>query len=196
MHEELFQLRRFCDDFLVPRSFAKEASGGLQAVERALARQSLAAITDFYSSLPLQVPFAAQQRQKGIGTQLIMIVEVFVSETQPVDSLSKQFIDPVLHEPGVTQIREALREPTNELLPLLELTQEKAPGIRGNMTAIERTPDRPSVECLKCELLRATVCSHRSASPFCGKAFVVKHLCRNGRPFSIKGGRVERWRGS
>src|SRR5271157_725927 len=124
-----------------------------------------------------------------------MVVEIFVTKTQPVGSLRHQFINAVLNELGITQIRKTLREALNEPLALLDLTQQEAARVRGDVTAIERRDDRSSVEGLKCELVRATVCLHRLASPFLDKLFVAKHLYRNGRPFSITSGRVERWRG-
>ena len=85
-------------------------------VERAFSRQSLAAITRIPSAFALQIALAAQQRQQRIGAQLIMVIEVFVSQTKPVDSLSKQFSQTMFYEPRISQIGEALRESLNELL--------------------------------------------------------------------------------
>jgi hypothetical protein len=58
-----------------------------------------------------------------------MIIEIFVSKTQSVGALRDQFIDAVLDKLGITQIREAPREALNELLAVLDLTQEKATRI-------------------------------------------------------------------
>jgi hypothetical protein len=66
-----------------------------------------------------------------------MIVEVFVSETQSVDSLRDQLVDAVFNELGVTQIQEAFRKPLEELLPLLDLTKKKTPGVRGDAPTVE-----------------------------------------------------------
>src|ERR1700690_806501 len=105
-----------------------------------------------------------------------MVVEVFVSEAQSVDSLRDQLVDAVFNELGVAQIQKAFRESLDELLPLLDLTKKKTPGVRGDAPTVERTDDRSIVEGLKGKLVRATVCLHHSASPFRGKAFLAKHL--------------------
>ena len=125
-HEVLFQLVHLSDDLLVTRPIAQEATGGFQPAERALARQRLAAISHIPSGLAFQILLATKKSQERIGSKMIMIVEIFVSETQSIGALGDQFIDAVLDEGGVTQIRETLREPLNEPLAFLDFTQQKA----------------------------------------------------------------------
>jgi hypothetical protein len=185
VHEELFELRRLRQDLLVAGSLAQDAPGGLQTIEGTLAAQRLAPIAGIPSAGTFQILFPAQQRQKRVGAQLIVVVEV--SQAQSIDSLREQFVDAVLNEFGIAQIKKALRKPIQELLALLDLAKEQTTGVRGDLASIEGSHHRPTEKALKCQLLGATVCLHRTASPFLGKGFVVKHLYRSGRLFSITG---------
>ena len=127
--EVLLQLVHLSDNFLVAWPIAQEATGGFQSVERALSRQGLAAISLVPAVLTFQILLATKERQQGIGAKEIMIAEIFVSETQSIGPLREQFIDAVLDKLGVTQIREALREVSNEPLAFLDFTQEKTAGV-------------------------------------------------------------------
>jgi hypothetical protein len=119
-YKVLLQLVHLSDDLFVPRPIAQQATGCFQTVERALSRQGLAAISLAPSVLAFQILLATKKSQKRIGSKQIMIVEIFVSKTQSVGALRDKFIDAVLDEPGVTQIREALREPLDEPLAFLD----------------------------------------------------------------------------
>ena len=55
---------------------ALAAADQLQPVQRALAGQRL-----------IQLPLAAQQSQQRIGAQLLVIVQVFIAQRQPIDAL-------------------------------------------------------------------------------------------------------------
>ena len=122
VHEELLQVRSLCNDLLVPRPLAQESPCGLQAVQRALARQRLATVASSPTAGPLQITLAAEQRQQRVGSKLVVVVEVFVAKAQAIDSLSQQRLQVMLDEPLVSQIEEALREPLNELLTALNFT--------------------------------------------------------------------------
>jgi hypothetical protein len=121
-YEILLQLVHLSDDLFVSWSLAKEVAGGFQAVECTFARQRLAAISHITSVLAFQILLATKKCQQRIGSKKIMIVEIFIAETQSVDPLRDQFIDAMLDELGVTQICEAFRESLKEPLPLLDFT--------------------------------------------------------------------------
>jgi hypothetical protein len=57
----------------------------------------------------LGVPRATvyRHRQQGVPAQVVVIVEVLVAESQPVDALGHQLVDAVLHQRRGPVIREA-----------------------------------------------------------------------------------------
>ena len=66
---------------------AAGAANQLQPVQRALAGQRITQITP-----------SAEQRQQRIGAQLLMVVEVFIAQRQPIDSLRQHLRQLVLDQ--------------------------------------------------------------------------------------------------
>jgi hypothetical protein len=62
----------------------------------------------------LHVPLPGQQRQQGILPQLIVVVEIFVAQGDPVHALAHQFADAVLHPVGSTAVTETGGELTQD----------------------------------------------------------------------------------
>jgi hypothetical protein len=88
------RLGRVCDLVI-----AAAAAGQLQPVQSAFARQLL-----------VQLALAGQQPEKRIRAQLLMIVEVFVAQRQPVDALRQHLRQRVLDQQRRAAVAEAARQ--------------------------------------------------------------------------------------
>ena len=77
-----------------------------QAVDRlAVAADLLVAVHAVGGAFqPLQRALAGQQRQQRITAQLVVIVEVFVSQRQRIDPLRDQLPDLMLDAPGIAPV--------------------------------------------------------------------------------------------
>ena len=87
LHEKIHQqtvhgLGRVADLVIAPA-----AASQFQPVQRALAGQRL-----------IQIPLAAEHPQQRIGAQLLVVVEVFVAQRQPVDALRQHLRQLVLDQ--------------------------------------------------------------------------------------------------
>jgi len=79
---------------------AGAAAGQFQPVQRALARQRL-----------IQIALAAEHRQQRIAAQLLVIVDIFIAQRQPVDALRQHLGKLVLDQQRRADIAEAVCQP-------------------------------------------------------------------------------------
>ena len=188
LHKHLQQQRvhpcRVGHGLLVPplRSLQR---GPLQPVQGALARQRLASIRLPAPELPRQVVPLAQQRQEPIPAQLVVVVEILVTQTQPVHPLFDQRFDTMLDAIRIPMVGEALAQPTQNPGPLLHFAQEDAPGVGSDLAAVEPAHDVSSVQALKHELCSGTLCGHKVVLLWFRKWLLSQHLYHRTRPLSI-----------
>ena len=105
-----------------------------------------------------------------------MVVEILVAQAQPQDPLLDQRLDGVFDPFRIPMIGEALAQPTQNPGPLLHFAQEDAPGVGGDLAAVEPAYDVPSVQALKSELCSGTLCGHKVASLLICKLLISQHL--------------------
>ena len=136
----------------------RPAPGGrvFETVQRALARQRRAALA---ASLGL----VRQQRQHGIAPQLVVVVEVLVSQRDARDPLRHQRPHRMLRETGVAVVREAAGHPVEEAQRPVDAPQQQRSGVRRDRSAVERGGHPAAPDSLKRERNRFTLCRHRSS---------------------------------
>ena len=94
-----------------------------KTAQRALARQRRAA-------LPASLELARQQRQQGIAPQLVVVVEILVSQSNARDPLRHQRPHRMLRETGVAVVREAAGHPVEEAERPVDLPEQQRSGVR------------------------------------------------------------------
>ena len=106
-HEPLRELVLPGHDLLVAALGVGLRRGQLQAIERALAGQWLAAVPHFQPILTRHIAFTDQGGQQWIGPQLVVIVQVFVAQSQGKHALLDQFQRGMLDQLRIAEIVEA-----------------------------------------------------------------------------------------
>ena len=125
------------NDLLVTARHAGLGRGQLQAIESALAGAGVAAILAPPPLLAFEVLFAAQQGQQRVRAQLIVIVEVLITQRQPVDALADQLSHAVFDLRGLPIIVETVGEFPHDAGALFELAQQHRAAVGADRAAIE-----------------------------------------------------------
>ena len=112
--------------------------GAFQPVQRALARQRLAAVALLLALVPFQVALAGQQR---IAAQLVVTVEIFVAQRQRLDALSEQFADLMFDEVGVAAVFEAGGEARQQVDAAVDLAQQHGAAVGADHAAVKLGAD-------------------------------------------------------
>ena len=87
--------------------------------------------------LPSRSLFAAQQGQQRVRAKLIVIVEVLITQHQPVDALRDQLAHAVFDLRDLAPIAEAIGEAPHDAGVLFELAQQHRATVGGDHAAIE-----------------------------------------------------------
>ena len=114
-----------------------------------------------------------------------MVVEILVAQAQPVHTLLDQRFDGMLDPIRIPMVGEALAQPTQNPGPLLHFAQQDAPGVGGDLTAVEPAHDISSVQALKHELCSGTLCEYKVVLLSFRKWLWSNNLCHRTRPLSI-----------
>ncbi len=93
----------------------------------------------------------------------IVIVEVFVTQTEAERALLDEVQNRVLDQVRIAMIGEAIREPLQDAGPLFQLPQQHAAGIRGDRPAVKPGHHVPPPETVKCQILLVTLCHNKTA---------------------------------
>ena len=118
-------------DLLVAFLLTGRLPSQFQSVQGALSRQS---------RLP-EIWLVDQHSQQGIVPQLLVIVQIFVSQGQTIDSLCHQFLHRMIDQIRIPIIGEASSELAENPHPLLDLPQKQTSAITGDRSAVELRPD-------------------------------------------------------
>ena len=105
-----------------------------------------------------RIAFAAGDCQKWIVPKPVVVVEVFVAQRQPEDSLPEQFFDTVLDQVGITTVLEALGEFPHQPMSPVHLTKKKNSTVAGEVASLEIGNHLSRFQSLKCEALLDTLC--------------------------------------
>ena len=80
-----------------------------------------------------------------------MIVQIFVSQGQPIDSLSHQLLHRMFDQIGIPIIGEAGGKLVEDPDALLDLPQEQTTAVAGDRSAVKLRPDLASLLGMKSE---------------------------------------------
>ena len=124
-----------------------------------------------------------QHRQQGIVPQLLVIVQIFISQGQTIDSLSHQLLHLVFDQIGIPIIGEAGSKLVEDPDPLLDLSQEQTTAVAGDRSTVELRPNLASLLGMKSEDKLVTLCSHKAVAPSWQNFFLTKELCHEATAF-------------
>src|SRR5262249_28078144 len=95
--------------------------------------------------------------QQGVVPQIIMVVEILVTQSQGVNSLRDEVLKGVLDELRVTMIGEARGELLDDPGEHLGLTEQQAAAVGGNGTAVESGDNLAKAKSREIQVGRVTV---------------------------------------
>ncbi len=182
----------FLERLLVATVGVGSGGGQLEAVERALASQSFASVAGSHAAVPRGVRLLDQHRQQRIVPQLIVVVEVLVSQGQPIDPLRDEFQDRMFHELWIAVIAEAASQLTQDAGGPLDWParlarstgpQQQPSRVGGDLAAVKAGNHARPAQPLKLETLLRTLC-HQGAAPVqVRKSFWQTPCARRGSLF-------------
>jgi hypothetical protein len=138
VHHQTVDRRVITADLFV-RILDRSRSGQLQPVQCALSRQRLAPVLFHAPVISFHIFLAHHYRQCGVRPQLIVIVEIFIAQTQSIGPLSDQFLDRELDESRIAIISKTRRESPDDSRPLLHLSQQQPTGVSRDVAAVKVT---------------------------------------------------------
>ena len=146
VHHDLLGLRLV--RVLLARTAVVVRCRQLQAVERALAGQGLAAILCAPPVFPFHVILVQGHGQHGIAPQFIVVIEVRIAQRQPEYALPDQIQQRMLDLIGLAVILEAGGEAPQDAAALLQFPQHQHSAIGGDAPPSKRqTNSRPPNFC-------------------------------------------------
>ena len=122
------------------------------------------------------IALADHDGQERIVPQLVVIIEVFVTQGQSEDPLPQKLLDRVFDPFFVAMIGKTLSQLPDDARVLLDLSQQQTTGIRGDRAAVKPDRDSTAGEGLKIERLSLTLCGHWAASLLLDKCLSTKSL--------------------
>jgi hypothetical protein len=146
--------RAIVADLVIARPLAR-ARRMLQPVQCALARQRRRLIA-------IALELAQKHAQNRIATQVVVVVEVLITERQAEHPLPDQSLERMHGEERAAMIAEARGKSIDEADRLVRLAQQQSPRVRGHQPAVEIRHNPPPASPSKLHLCRATLRQHRS----------------------------------
>jgi hypothetical protein len=104
------------------------------------------------------VGFIDQDSQKRIVSQLVVVVEILVAQTETKDALFEQFEKGMFTALWITKIGETLGEVLQEAELGIDFTEKKSPGIGSDAMAVKASDDGARRKGLEKEIGSVTVC--------------------------------------
>ncbi len=136
--------------------------GQLQPIECARPRQGNPTMRRIEPILSQRIALVAGRRQQWIQPQVIVIVEVFIAQSQPVDPLSQHLLHGMVNIYLLTVVLKALRQGQGQSQVRIDLTQQQRTPITGEGATGKIGHDFTRTQVLKKERLFLTVCLRRS----------------------------------
>ena len=144
---------------------AADLGGVLQPVERRLAGQRR-------TVRPLGRELARQHLQHRIVPQMIVIVDILVTQGDAEDALADQRRHRVQQRVRVAAILEAARQSLDQADRSVRGPEQQPAGVRGDLAAVERAHNPVTFHGSEIEQILATVCAHRGRSPLSEKSLL------------------------
>jgi hypothetical protein len=151
--EQALDRRRVVADLVISARFRRHV---LEAVERALAGERRAILTPCGE-------LAGQRRQHRVVPQLIVIDQVLIAQRDTEHPLRHHRLDRVLDLCLHAAVVEAGGEPRHQADRAIGRPEQQRPGVRGHLTAIERSHHLAPLDHFITEQVAATLCRHRGA---------------------------------
>ena len=114
-----------------------------------LARQRFALGALPRPALPRGVFFLDQHRQQGVFAKPVVIVQVFLSQCQPLHPLRYQLPHRVLNPFLLPMVAEAARKLRYDLRSLFHFPQQQPPRVAGDRSALKPAPHFALVQGMK-----------------------------------------------
>ena len=151
--EQAFDGTRVHGDLAV--AIGRVARRVFQPIQRALATQRRTVGTARLQPI-------REQRQNRIETQVVVVDDVLIAEREADDPLADQGAERMYHPARIAPVPEARRGPIDQADGTIRRPQQQRPGIRRHRPAVERCFDTAAIEPFETELLRDTLCPHRT----------------------------------
>lgn len=135
--EEVFDVASAADDLLVSTLAVGTDGGEFETVERALSGQGLAAISGPYSGHSGGIAFANDGGEPGVASEVVVVVEILVTQGQAVDPLGEQFLNSVFNEVGVAMIGETVCKLSDDAGELLGFAKQQCAVIGSDLAAVK-----------------------------------------------------------
>src|SRR5262249_51833332 len=114
---------------LVPAVLVCTDGGEFPTVEGALAGQRLTAIPRSVPGLAGGVAFADDGGQQGIVAEIVVVVEIFVSQGQAIDALSDELLEGVFDELGIAMVGETGGELADDAGEFFDFSQQQGAAV-------------------------------------------------------------------
>jgi len=119
---------------------------------------------------------AGKHRHRRVMPQLVMVVEIFVAESDAEHALADQRRHPVLDQVRAAGIRKASREAPDQADRAIRRSKQQRTRIRGDRAAVESRLHTTAFNRCKTKQLCATLCRHRGTPLLRGKALLQKNF--------------------
>jgi len=140
--------------------------GQLQSVERGRGGQRHAAMLRQKTILPERIAFVAGGGQQRVQAETVVIVEVFITQRQPIEPLGQQLLERVIDKTLIAGIDKASRQRAGQTQAVINLAQEQDAAVAGERAAGKIGHDLTRTQVLKEHGLVTTVCP-RSSGRLC-----------------------------
>ena len=152
-HQKIIHAVSPIADLVIP---VDHSAAEFQPVQGALASQRL-----------VQFLLARHRRQQWIVAQAVVIVEVFIAQSQTEDPLCQHLLQTMLGHRRIAPVVEALAEPPDHLHLGVGLSQQHHSGVGADRSSVELGNHGPrSIAPLELVPFLATLCCDQGRSPF------------------------------
>jgi hypothetical protein len=135
--EESFDLTSATDDLLVTAARIGTDGGEFPTIEGTLAGQRLTAIARALTGFAGGVAFADDGGQQGIVAEIVVIVEIFVSQGQAIDALSDELLKGVFDELGIAMVGETTGKLADDAGEFFDLPQQQGAAVGGDAATVK-----------------------------------------------------------
>lgn len=173
VHQRVLQLADPGNNLLVTAFGPGSRWGEFQPIQRTLTRQWLPLVVGIESVGSRDVLASAEKCQQRVTPQSVMIIEIFVPESQPHDALQKKFLDREFNQFLISMVGKTSGKLSHNPKPLLNFAEQKTSRIGSDHSPIEIRDNFSTRMRLKKKPLSCTHCHDETALSSC------KMLCGN-----------------
>ena len=123
VHEQRVHLILVRHDLLVTMVLGRFRASQFHPVQRARSRQGICPVTRPRPCLACQIVTAARQRQQAVPSDLVVVVEIIVTQREPQHPLPGQRFDRVLCSGRIAVVLEASPKPPGQVENLVRFPQ-------------------------------------------------------------------------